>query len=354
MAKTCIICGNPAGSREHVFPASLGGRRTNKGIYCGEHNNGFSPLASIVSRQLKPINALLAVRPDHSARAEPLDYTSPEGEDLTIFDGVVKRAEPSEGSDEKWLRVQLNLGGLDGLRAVAYIALTFFAHHFQEYARGVELKGIKDFLSNAADNQFVWWENETTLSKIGSNPFLFGHTIVVALSASTRMATVFISLFQSLHFGVQLGQFETAADKSVLIFIDPHADSAPADLKETRYEVPIIDLTKPQPLQLHLEQMVRDGNAEKGLQRLLAEIERWKFDKDMLSVVKRLNAARLTLPHERTAAVEHIVQEQAGRVFRLMRHIVEGCIQSEDVKKIGRRLTSSKRQLEQMRPRRRA
>jgi hypothetical protein len=32
MAKTCIICGKAAGSQEHVFPAVLGGRRTNKGI----------------------------------------------------------------------------------------------------------------------------------------------------------------------------------------------------------------------------------------------------------------------------------------------------------------------------------
>jgi hypothetical protein len=34
MAKTCIICGGRAGSGEHVFPAVLGGRRINNGIYC--------------------------------------------------------------------------------------------------------------------------------------------------------------------------------------------------------------------------------------------------------------------------------------------------------------------------------
>jgi hypothetical protein len=42
MPRTCIICGNRAGSAEHIFPAGLGGRRTNRGIYCGPHNNGFS------------------------------------------------------------------------------------------------------------------------------------------------------------------------------------------------------------------------------------------------------------------------------------------------------------------------
>jgi hypothetical protein len=47
MPKTCIICGKRAGSHEHTFPAALGGRRTNKGSYCGLHNNGFSSLAKI-------------------------------------------------------------------------------------------------------------------------------------------------------------------------------------------------------------------------------------------------------------------------------------------------------------------
>ena len=67
--KGCIICGGRTGSHEHIFPAALGGRRTNKRIYCGDHNKGFSPLAAILSRQLRPINALLGVRPDHSEQA---------------------------------------------------------------------------------------------------------------------------------------------------------------------------------------------------------------------------------------------------------------------------------------------
>ena len=66
MAKDCIICGKRAGSKEHVFPAALGGRRINKGIYCAVHNDGFGPLAGLLSAQLKTINALLGVRGDHA------------------------------------------------------------------------------------------------------------------------------------------------------------------------------------------------------------------------------------------------------------------------------------------------
>ena len=48
------------------FPCRIGGRRTNKGIYCGTHNNGYSPLAAALSTQLEAINALLGVRGDHA------------------------------------------------------------------------------------------------------------------------------------------------------------------------------------------------------------------------------------------------------------------------------------------------
>lgn len=84
MAKTCIICGDPAGSREHIFPAALGGRRTNKGIYCGTHNEGFSPLAAVLSRQLELINALLSVRPDRSATPRSIVLTGPDGNSFRL------------------------------------------------------------------------------------------------------------------------------------------------------------------------------------------------------------------------------------------------------------------------------
>lgn len=73
MVKTCIICGGRAGSREHVFPAALGGRRTNKGIYCGPHNNAYSGLARTITEQLALFNAQLGVIGDHAD--EPTSVT---------------------------------------------------------------------------------------------------------------------------------------------------------------------------------------------------------------------------------------------------------------------------------------
>jgi hypothetical protein len=273
MPKTCIICGLRAGSGEHIFPAALGGRRTNKGIYCGPHNHGFSPLAKRIAQQLKSINSLLAVRPDHDDSAEPFDYTSPEGERLVIFDGVVKRATPGAADSDRSLHVQLNLGGPDGLRSIAYIALTFFAHHFQDCARLSGLDAVKAFLLGNGDNDFVWWESPNVAATLPPNPFPFGHTIVLMTSAKTHEATAFVSLFQSLHFGIHLGTLSRLTDKSVVVFIDPQADRAPADIEEHKKDIVLLPLLKPDPMHAHLERNIREGAAQRSLQELLNKIK---------------------------------------------------------------------------------
>jgi hypothetical protein len=171
MPRTCIICGERVGSREHTFPAALGGRRTNKGIYCGTHNQGFSPLAAILADQLRAINALLAVRPDHRSRSEPMRYTAPEGEDLVIFNGMVRSAIPNDLAGEQHHHVRLGFGGPEGLRAVAYIALTFFAHHFAQQERQPGLDALKEFLLGNGENTFVWWELPGITTVLPENPF---------------------------------------------------------------------------------------------------------------------------------------------------------------------------------------
>jgi hypothetical protein len=189
----CIICGGRAGSREHIFPAALGGRRTNKGIYCGTHNEGFSPLAAVLSSQLTAINALLGVRPDHDDEPRQLTAINPsDGQAYLVSALKVEMARPkvvndttvdgvrrieaqfsSERQLQQWLeeqraagfemkvqrrqppqtayftepyRVNLKLGGLEGLRAIGYIALTFFANYFPKIARHSALTAFKDFL----------------------------------------------------------------------------------------------------------------------------------------------------------------------------------------------------------------
>jgi len=190
MTKTCIVCGGPASSGEHVFPASLGGRRTNKGIYCSIDDNSYSGLVHEISEQLDFVNAYLGVHPDHSkalktARAElartgetvsisadQIKFTKPRIISRTpVGDGeAVQFSFPDQQSVKQFIKKleatghQVTLqskpfsrpyvtgtihhkrifGGACALGAVAYMAQTFFAQEFPDIARsGV----LSDFIN---------------------------------------------------------------------------------------------------------------------------------------------------------------------------------------------------------------
>jgi hypothetical protein len=323
MPRTCIICGVAANSGEHIFPAALGGRRVNRGIYCGTHNNGFSGLANVLAQQLSVVNALLGVRPDHADRARVLNVTTPDGDDLIISAGSMTRASTSSVDRDERMHLQLVLGGPDGLPAIGYVAMTFFAHYFQDEARQAGLNPVKAFVQGHGENTFVWWESDATTYNLPANPFEFGHTIILTTSAATGEAKAVISLFQTLTFGIALGYVEGAMDRTVVVFIDPHADHPPADTQQRISDTVELAVQRPDPMYAHLEQMVREGRGQGQLQDLFAKIEQWKFRTEMASVLDRLNAAA-TLPiRERLREIQRIVEEQAARIYRLMNFVVK-------------------------------
>lgn len=196
MANTCIICPNPAGSGEHVFPASMGGRRTNKQIYCKEHDNGYSGLVAELSEQFALFNSLLGVVNDHTKQAKRVSGSHVgSGDEMTIARAATSFSEPRVFSMEqdadrslltimatdtneglKWARenakpgetIELvskgkrqryfpgfvhfnpNFGGDEGLAAVGYVAQTFLAQGFPDIARSAAMKGFKDYTQHYA------------------------------------------------------------------------------------------------------------------------------------------------------------------------------------------------------------
>lgn len=181
MARTCIVCGQAAGSKEHVFPAALGGRRVNSGIYCTKHDNGYSGLVYEIAGQLDFLNAYLGVVPDHSKQpktalgehtltgetvsisAKEIKFTAPriisrtptgEGEAVELsfpdHQSAKQFIQKMEDSGQEWallskpaarpyitsaVRHQRNFGGACGLGAIAYVTQTFFAQEFPEVVR---------------------------------------------------------------------------------------------------------------------------------------------------------------------------------------------------------------------------
>lgn len=185
MSKTCIICGQVAGSGEHVFPAALGGRRVNKNIYCTTHDNGYSSLVGELANQLDVFNAHLGVINDHSKEVksvltkdahtgQPLKLSAKESKftkprvisQQKSGNGVLMNmAFPDRQSINSWIdeqkakgldvviqekgkempylldtvHHQRHFGGSCGLGSVAYVTQTFLAQSFPELARSPDV-----------------------------------------------------------------------------------------------------------------------------------------------------------------------------------------------------------------------
>lgn len=369
--KDCIICGGPTGSHEHIFPAALGGRRTNKGIYCGPHNNGFSPLAATLSSQLEAINALLGVRPDHSSEPRRYEMTNPSdgqryeisasevalSEPRVLKDEVVEgmrqiqMAFPNERAIQDWIatqraagydvqvagrrergrgfftqpyKVELKLGGIDGLRAIAYVALTFLAHYFPQAARAAELQPFKDFVLGATDEQPVWWDFTALPASVPSKAFRFGHRIVIGMSASQQEAFARIFLFSTLAFSADFGSVPVESDETVIVDIDPHADHPPDDINEIREKRLVIELEKPSSLTDSLRQTIESGDAQARFSRLLKEISDWQLQATVEDLLPKLKETIAVAQYQRFPAVKALLGGQQQRVVNLMLHVVGG------------------------------
>lgn len=243
--RTCIICDKAAGSGEHIFPASLGGRRTNKGIYCKTHDWGFSPLVNALATQLRMLNGQLEVVNDHRKRegfvpamieaADGMTYAiaggalvpqrtrivnrtvGPDGIEQVqllipeILDGrlnemarngdieIRERGETVSTVQDDTVHFQLQFGGARFLAGVAYVAMSYLAKFHPHLARqpGTSLAALKvSLLAAAAERDdekvkmpdCVWWETPNVLAELPASPFRFSHSIVISTDAARRRA----------------------------------------------------------------------------------------------------------------------------------------------------------------------
>ncbi len=367
MAKTCIICGEPAGSREHVFPASLGGRRTNKGIYCHDHNNGYADLAGELSEQLRAINALLGVRGDHADEPHALTIQDEaSGQAISLSAGKSEFANPaikfeaSEGIErftgrfsseqqlQEWLDarraegldiklgsrgslqeyhptrggIQLKFGGPNGLRAIAYVALTFLAHNFPEFARSPEISDFKEYTLGKLEKTCVWWDFEfpTTLP---ANAFEFGHRILVGLDPASRVAFARVSLFSALHFAVLFGPYVGAEAQTVMTDIDPLAEHPPNDIVETRESTAVAVVSAPAKATKSLSSAIANGRSHAMLSGLMKSISNRDLARSATAILEKLTKAGQMDEVGRATHFEQVVRSESQRVLNLMRHVVD-------------------------------
>ncbi len=369
MTKTCIICGEPTGSREHLFPAALGGRRTNKGIYCADHNNEYSGLAGIISAQLALFNALIGVVGDHASETKPIAMNdlasgrevelsnsrirfkdpkviSQEAEGNTI---VMKMAFSSRKEAKEWVleqkakgfdvqvtgqgqRIQyhvgttharITLGGNEeGLRAIGYIAQTFLAHFFPDVARLPELQGIRDYTLKNVGSGFVWWNFETP-DDLPVNKFPFGHRVIVGLNKEDGTAYARLSLFSTLNFSVLFGTVPVKASQSVITDIDPLAKSPPNDVFSWNEGTAKGAVSKPENLSASLAEAISSGNAQARINDLMQRIVEFERQTAARAILRKIAGTASLTEVDRDKLFSNIVSSEAQRVFRLMRYIAD-------------------------------
>ena len=371
MAKTCIIGGGPAGSREHIFPAALGGRRTNKGIYCGNHNQAYSGLAAIISEQLSFFNAQLGVIGDHAdertsstmtevASGREIQLTTsqvrfkgPRALPEKIVDGktITQMAFSSQKEADDWLHEQkakgvdvqlvgkaertsyhvgtafkqVKLGGTEeGMRAIGYIAQTFLAHSFPDVARLPELQGIKDYTLNNVGSSFVWWDFDPP-DDLPANRFPFGHRVIVGLNKDDATAYARISFFSALHFAILLGTVPVEASRAVITDIDPLAKSPPNDIHNWAEDAAKGAVSKPAVLSASLAEAIGSGKAEAKIYELMRRISDFERGTAARQLLDKLTDAAALPPADRDKLIADIVSSEAQRVWRLIDAFADDC-----------------------------
>lgn len=367
MARTCLVCGGPAGSAEHIFPASLGGRRTNKGIYCTAHNNGYSDLAARLTEQLEFFNAQLGVVHDRTRKVRPARMTEvATGQALRMTDQRLSFAVPdtvepgehqlaftSKAEAEAWrerqrakgievtfgeatepteyhpgtTRTHIELGGAEGLRAIGYVGQTFLACAFPAIARS---KAVQPFIRHTycgEGDARVWWDFDAPALEPAS-PFAFGHRIVVGVDAVARVAYARISLFSAFDYAMTFGPVDQANSVARIYDIDPLAPHAPADLIETAVSRPP-RAPEPPPSQAEaLRRELESGGATsrfEGLQRRIMDRER-ALASDRLFA--QIAAMYQTAAPDHAGAYDRLVAAERQRIFSMLQTIVASFAQN--------------------------
>ncbi|WP_186100661.1 hypothetical protein [Burkholderia gladioli] len=364
MTKTCIICGQLAGSGEHIFPAVFGGRRTNKGIYCQKHNNEFGRHVSAILDGLDIVNALVGVIPDRRQDVRPALATGPDGTHYLVTANEVHLAPPppldetpelvgrrlsldfaSREQAEQWIAdqekagyrlgrngftssrkkyfgssvsAQRTLGDEPFMRGLLYVALTFLAHNYPKLARSDGLAEVRTIVEKDGPvGDRVLWEPDSSLSQISLSPFVPGHTVATGPSADHEQVISLISLYGAVQFGIFLGsRGEQPRLLRTTTHINPLARHPPNDIQVVREDA-ALTLSTVTDSKSYLRQL-RTGeiNPFARLLRDAGERELMAAAKAMMFEIRKLESK---LPEEKILTVTALVAEHSQRIFSWMR-----------------------------------
>lgn len=362
--KDCIYCAKPTGSREHIFPAALGGRRENKGILCASCNGGFSALDGHLAAQLQVLRGLLGVRPDR--KDAPVPASVPHDGNTLFIDGAGRPSfkapttlvdEPGDGGDrrvqiafsserqlQEWrdeqkrlgrvlkdsrttrvgrvmepVEIELELGGPETFREVGRIALNFLAHRYPTAARAPGLRPLKDYVLGTrvpqpGDPRPVWFIGGEVRLPPGQPAF--GHQVFILLDRGLGTGYAVVRFFDAIEFLVDLGHVAPDETVAVLFDIDPHAEHEPLDLFERA--LPAADFPREVALPTcGEEEQARLGDPEQ-ITRFFGRVSARQSRERASSLAAALERIRTGEDADLHAAVDEALREHEGTIHQLI------------------------------------
>jgi hypothetical protein len=377
MAKTCIICCNPAGSGEHTFPAAFGGRRTNKRIYCIKHNTDLGRHVAALLVSMDIINAKLGVIPDRHDEVRPAPAIAQDGERFLVSRGSAKIAPPLHLDNtpqfvgrevelrfsnmeqaRQWaaqqekngykialgvpsevkttfvarpLKASRLFGGDAFMRGVMYLAVTFLAHAFPDLARSQSLASARDLIENDEPvGDRVWWELPAIVTQRSVNPFSLGHSVVIAPDRDGRRVVALISFYDALHFGVDLGELNCmdSLTEQFTTHIDPMARRPPNDIVESRVAGQFLALSTIEDAKEYLR-LLATGNVLNPFSLVLKAADEAERKASAMALLPLLLTATSLTGYDRDSRIDEILTTQQQCVLNLMVEFVDGMLKDK-------------------------
>lgn len=304
--KSCAYCLEPIAkkSKEHLFLASMGGRRTNTGVMCPSCNQFFSELDAQFDEQIRNFNGFLGVEGDHAdapqvaimkdektGRSFRVHHTG-----RTIFKGVEHKITEVLGHEqhgylragsleeaqeyirkqqEKGVNVKLVgpprkgnqyftsdylvspfvFGGIDAFRIAGKMIYNCFVDGFQKLSRDIPFDPFRYWVRYLSD-QKEGPENQTRNFIVDHGykladlirPFVptpcpdFCHRIVLVLDRDQRQVIGLIQVFGAISYGAIIARdVELPFSKGIVVTTNPLKRLPDELIREEMKEIPKID-----------------------------------------------------------------------------------------------------------------
>ncbi len=213
------------------------------------------------------------------------------------------------------LHTQIGFGGPDGLRAIGYVAQTFFAHCFPALARDDAMQPFIEYTISGTGEHLVWWDFDAPTQT--PNAFPLGHRIIVGVDEVEGTAYARVSLFSTLDFSMVFCKPTTiTSSSSVINDIDPLALKMPDDLVQTREPAAVAPVKMPANPTAGLYAAITNGDAEKRMTLLMKRAEDHNRRLDAGELLLQLTAALSVKDKEKI--LREFWSDEPQRVWRLL------------------------------------